>query len=485
MRQFFGRTSADEPLISSRVVWAVLILALEVVLASTIAVDYRVTVGLVGAVAGALMVLERPLLGVILLIAARLLSTGALVFFRVGKMGIGPFEPALLLCLAALAFYAIFHRTRVWVGFPWRLPFLALMGLTAASIFWNTNAKDAISELIPMALIMANALVILSFVRTWSDFRYVLYAWIGTCVLIGMLNEVSGQLTFLQTASFKAAEGGGRSTGLGQQPNWYAMNLMFIIPTTFGLALVERARWLKLLLVVAGGWIFFSMLGSGSRGGAYASLIGGGLVALAHPSFRKWFTRLSVAAVVLGIFIVLGDLNSAKAITRVTSNALVLTQNYRFWNWEVCLTMFRDTFGLGIGAGGYEDLLPSYNYYVSQSLYDYPHGIFWEMLAHYGVLGLLIMAWLIMTIVWMSREVIRLTRGTMAEVVAWTMPAAMLGYFAWSFVEFTIIDKPFWEFLALYTALYLVAQRASKGEGSIPPWTSRFALLGSAPRATA
>jgi hypothetical protein len=51
------------------------------------------------------------------------------------------------------------------------------------------------------------------------------------------------------------------------------------------------------------------------------------------------------------------------------------------------------------------------------------------------------------------------------------MPAAMLGYLAWSFVEFTINDKPFWEFLALYTALYLLVKRVSEDSSeSLPAW---------------
>lgn len=454
--------------------WGLLVLAVELLLVGTIAVEPLFSVGLVVACAGALAVLERPLLGVLLLIVARLLSTGALVFFRIGKMGIGPFEPALLLCLGALVFHAVFHRRTVWVAFPWKAPLLGFMALTAVSVFWNQSAKDAVADLIPMGLVLANALVILVFIRRYSDFRLLLLVWVAACVLIGILNQFSAQLTFLQTAAFKAAAGGGRSTGLGQQPNWYAMNLMFIIPTAFGLALVERGRLLKLALIGAGGFIFYSMLQSGSRGGAYATLIGGMLVALAHPVFRKWFLRIGIASVALGGFIIAADIGSARALTRVTSNALVLTQNYRFWNWEVCWKMFQDTYGLGIGAGGYEDLLPSYNYYVAQSLYDYPHGIFWEQLAHFGVPGLMMLGWLLAAIFRMSSEVIRLTRGTEAEVVAWTMPAAMLGYFAWSFVEFTLIEKPFWEFLAAYTALLMIARRAAQGEEALPAWDRRL-----------
>ncbi len=458
--------------------WLPIILMIELAFIMTLAVDPRLTILAVVAVAGALAVIERPLLGVAILIGARLLSTGALVFFRIGRMGIGPFEPALLLCLAALGFYAVFHRTRFWRDWPWRNPFLAIIFWVGLSGMWAVSAKDTIGELIPLFLVLANTLVILAFTRTWSDFRLLLYAWIAACTSIALLATFTDNSALLDSSvSFQAAAGGGRETGLGQQPNWYAMNLMFIIPSCFGLALVERSRLLKLALVGSGSFIFFSMLQSGSRGGAYATLIGGGLVALAHPQFRRWFLRLSAASAVVGTAIIASNLSGAAALGRITSNALALNQSYRQWNWAVCWQMFRDTYGLGIGAGGYEDLLPEYNYYLSQSLYDYPHGIFWEFMAHYGIVGFLLAGWLLSAIVFMARDIVRLTKGTVAEVVAWTMPAAMLGYFAWSFAEFTLTEKPFWEFLALYTALYLVAQRAVDDNDPIPAWTDRPRLF--------
>jgi hypothetical protein len=47
----------------------------------------------------------------------------------------------------------------------------------------------------------------------------------------------------------------------------------------------------------------------------------------------------------------------------------------------------------------------------------------------------------------------------------------MAGYFAWSFVEFNLDEKPFWEWLALYTALHVYARRAKEGKAPpIPAW---------------
>jgi hypothetical protein len=76
----------------------------------------------------------------------------------------------------------------------------------------------------------------------------------------------------------------------------------------------------------------------------------------------------------------------------------------------------------------------------------------------------------------MSAETIRLARGTEAVVFAWAFPASMLGYVAWSFVEFTLAEKPFWEWLALYTALALALKRGERP----PAWGAKPAVTGAA-----
>jgi O-antigen ligase len=455
--------------------WALAaIIAVQLVAVIVFAVEPKVALGVVLALAGAVVVLDRPVLGVGLLLSARLLSTGATVFVRIGRMGIGPFEPVLLLCLAALVFHAALHGTPLWRRWPWRGPLLALIAWTGLSLLWSVDPRDGVSDLLPLFIVLANTMVILAFVRTWKHFRLMLWFWVGASVSVGVLTLVLDAAGIVTTdVVFKAAEGGGRETGLGQQPNWFAMHLMFIIHTAFGMAILERRRVIRLGLVVAGFFVFVMMLKSGSRGGAYATLIGGVLAALAHPLFRKWFWRFSiVAAVIVGLGMAFDFGDTTKAFGRILSN-LTLRQNYRQLNWLTCVQMFQDTWGLGIGAGGYETLLPKYNNYVAQSLYTYPHGIFWEMMAHYGVVGLALFGWLIVSILGMASKLIRWSKGTEAEVFAWTMPAAMLGYFAWSFVEFTLTEKPFWEFLALYTALYLIVVRIRDEGGSLPAWTVR------------
>lgn len=453
------------------------ILAIQLVMVAVFAVEPTLILGLIGAFAGVVAVLEWPLVGVAGLIAARLFSTGAVVFFRVGSMSIGPFEPALLLCAAALIVRATTHRLDLWQAFPWRGPYVALLGWITLSLAWSANRSEGIGDVIPLFIVIANTAVILTFVRTWDHFRWMMMAWLAGTALVGVVTLALDYLGIqVGSVQWEAAAGGGRETGLGQQPNWYAMNLMFGILPGFGLALLERRRWARWGYMLTSVFVTFMMLKAGSRGGIYSVLIGVVIMALAHPVFRRWAVRFGLGVglmFVVGIVSNLGE--SAKAFLRIAGTSIAIQNNYRPLNWKACWEMFVDSYGVGIGAGAYTALLPTYNAFIASSLYDYPHGIFWEVMSHYGVVGI----WLLLLLVWRvaasALELVRSTKGTAAEVFAWIMPATMLGYAVWSWVEFTLIEKPFWEFLALYTALQLVVKRAHAAGEVLPAWGTKAA----------
>jgi len=416
------------------------------------------------------LVLDRPLWGVCLLIAARLMDTASNAFIQIGRTNIGTFEPALLMALAAVFVQVLRGRQKVFFDWPWRLPWFLFVGFAGLSIAWSANRSDGISEVISTLVVTANIVIILSMVRTTGDFLAVVYTWLAACVMIGVITTLGDALGFGSSGPWEAAAGGGRETGLGQQPNWYAMNLMFIVHTAFGMAITQKRALYRWGLVAAGLFVFFNLMRSGSRGGAYSLVIGGAAISLVLPVFRKWFLRFIGVMGVLFLVLLSYDMGAvSKAYFRIW-NALDQGVSYiRHLNWLTCVDMFLDTWGRGIGAGGYQDLLEHYNLKLFNSVYRYPHGIFWGLLAHYGVIGLLLAGWLVGILTKMVLDLTKWTKGSFLEIYAWTMPAAMLSYFAWSFVEFEYNEKPFWEWFTVYTALYLLVKRmVDKGE-SLPP----------------
>jgi O-antigen ligase len=330
-------------------------------------------------------------------------------------------------------------------------------------LLWAYKATTGLQELVAVGIIFATTSLILAFVRDFERFRTVMWAWVVASVLVGVLSMTTSFTEVAATGqTWEIAAQGGRETGLGQQPNWFAMNLMFGVLSAFALALTYKKATLRAVLVLAGLFIFFAQLRSGSRGGAYAIVIGGGLMALANPVFRKWMLRFAAVAVLVFTYqIAFGDNEATrKAFMRIWMNLDTLWRSdVRARNWLACIHMFQNTHGLGIGAGGYAQVIADYDWRIYDSIHRYPHGIPWGILAHYGVIGLGCATWLVVRVAKMTRKLISQTRGSAIEPFAWAMPATVFAYFAWSFVEFSFDDKPFWEFLALFTALYLLVQR--------------------------
>ncbi len=465
----------------SLLIWTGVLLA-QFLLLAVFLYDWRVCIVLVAGIVIVTVLLDRPIWAVGCMLGARLISTSTTSFFTIGGATIGLFEPVLLFALVALALRAVLAQktlTRIW---PWLPAYLAYLIFCFAGLFWCTKFSDGFKEILGLCVILGTNVVVICFIETWEEIKLMMWFWIGTCVFIGLLAIFGDSLGLTDYgAQWKASASGGRETGLGQQPNWFAMNLMFVVHACAAFALVQKRTRVKWGLMLATVFIFFAMMTSGSRGGAYSIVIGGMIVALGQPLFRLWFLRFAtvgLAFFAFSYFFDIGDLG--KGLNRITMNVDVLfAQDIRGLNWAACIGMFSDSWGLGIGPGGYIDNLQKYSDWLYHSVYRYPHGIVWGEIAHRGVIGVGLLIALVLSIGFMARDTIRLTKGTEAEVLAWAMPASMAGYFAWSFVEFSFTEKPFWEWLALYTALYLVAKREKAkadagGVSEIPRWTLKL-----------
>ncbi len=456
------------------------IIAVQLVLVVIMLIDYRLPAALV--VGGILTVaaLRWPLGAVALLIAARLIGTASMSWLHIGGLHLGIFEPVLIIALFALLYHAVIRRRQILHDFPWLTPMLIFVMYQVIGLTWAYKFGQGISDIVSTAVVLANATLIITFVRSYEDFQKVFTVWVAASVTIGLLSMFTSMDTVGSSGGvWEIAANGGRETGLGQQPNWFAMNLMFSVHTCFGMAVIQKDKRRRWMFILAGLFIFLSQLRSGSRGGAYAIFIGGTLVALAHPVFRRWMKRFLVIVLGLFAFYMLFDYGSStsKALTRIATNITnTWGQDVRETNWVVCGQMFLNTWGFGIGPGGYADLLEDYNWKLYTSIHRYPHGIFWGLLAHYGLIGLSLGAWTIVIVFRMARELIMISRGSAIEVFAWTMPATMLGYIAWSFVEFEINDKPFWEFLALYTALFIATKKMVAAGEKLPRLPHRLRL---------
>lgn len=444
----------------------VAIVGLHVLGAVTFIVDPRIPLALLLTAAAVVTALERPLWGLGLLIAGRITSTGANAWFRIGRINIDLFEPSLLLCLGALMAHAALHRTPIWRDAPWRTPVVVLLTWQCVGLFWTTDPTGCIKEIAATCILLATTLAILSFARTWDAIRLLVWVWIGTSLFVSVASFLG--LGASTTSTFEMAQGS-REGGFGQHPNWFAMNLSYAVLLSAGVGLAEPRRWLRYGLLLAAAVVFIAQMQSGSRAGTGSILISATMVAIVEPRFRRVALIAGpILALLIGLVIWLDIGDAANAFARIfvegEGAGAMLGKSVRVSNWEVCWAEFLDTWGRGIGGGGYEELLAKYDWWLYTSQYKYPHGIFWGMMAHYGVVGIGAWAAFVLAVLRMMRDLLRWTADERVEgaadlrVVALCMMGSITGYFAWSWVEFLYFEKPFWEFLGLFTALWTLAR---------------------------
>jgi len=422
-------------------------------------VDARLAMALLLAVVGVITALEKPLWAVGLLIAGRLTSTGANAWVRIGGVNIDLFEPALLLCLGAIAVRTAIHREPLRRSIPWMRPVLAFLGFQVVALAWTSSVGESVTGVLATLVLIATTAVIVQVVDSWERFRVLIWVWLGTSTLVALASILGVLVGYESQAQFEMAQGA-REGGFGQHPNWFAMNLCFIVHAAFALALTERRRALRWLALGAGVLIFIAQMRSGSRGGTGSLIIGAIVVGIGHPASRKQGVRVGVVLSLIVGLVMLADVSATqRAIERVfTVTSAVSTQSVRMSNWAVCWQMFLDTWGLGIGGGGYSELLADYDWWLYSSQYRYPHGIFWGMMANFGIVGLLLYLWFLGIVVRMMIQTLRRTRGRSEHAMMWAMIASMVGYWCWSFVEFSFDEKPFWEFLALFTVCWFLSR---------------------------
>jgi hypothetical protein len=435
------------------------LVALHAVAAALFLVDIRLAFALLLAVIGVVTALEKPLWAVGLLIAGRLTSTGANAWVRLGGVNIDLFEPALLLCLGAIALRTVLYREVLSRTIPWMRPVIVFLGFQVLALIWSTSKGEAVSAILATIVLIATTTVIVVVVNSWERFRLLIWVWLATSTFVALASILGLFVGFDSQAQFEMAQGA-REGGFGQHPNWFAMNLCFIVHVAFALALTERRRALRWLALAVGILIFIAQMRSGSRGGTGSLIIGAVIVGIGHPASRKQVLRVGLALSLIVGLLMLADVSSTqRAMERVfTLTSAISAQSVRASNWVVCWQMFLDTWGLGIGGGGYSELLAGYDSWLYSSQYRYPHGIFWGMMAHFGAAGLLLYAWFLGLTGRMMLQTLRWTRGRPEHAIMWAMAAAMLGYWCWSFVEFSFDEKPFWEFLALFTVCWTLSR---------------------------
>ncbi len=450
----------------NRVWFWMAVVAVQLALVVLALIEPKLAFAIIGAALLFFLALKYPFLAVLGVIAARLLSTSALSL-RIGPASISAFEPMYVMTFVAILMHTAQDRkSRLHIFDGGRL-LLALLIWAFVSVAWSPDRGEGLAIVIRLGIAFALIWLLSSEIRTPERFYTALWTWIGVTCLYVLLGQILGvsDSSLYSDVQFKTMQGGNRVGGLGQHPNWFAMGIAFAVNPALALAYSERNRKLRLLAAACALWMILGVISTGSRGALMGVGVGSVFMALHNKRLMALLSRYWI--VIVGLFAAallygLGSLTGAFYRIATRGISTLLEGDVRVANWKVCLQMIGDTFGFGIGGGGYSALVHDYDDRLAMGLYAYPHGIVWDVMAHYGIIGL----GLLVAFSWYLMKAFRATardvRGTSMELWLIGMGAGVVSYWTHGLVEFHFTDKPYWAFVGLFLGLIAAARQVAK-----------------------
>lgn len=244
-----------------------------------------------------------------------------------------------------------------------------------------------------------------------------------------------------------------------QNPNVLSEYLLLIIPVTFAMALSERNKPLRLLLLGCGLGMGLCMLLTFSRGG-YLGLLFAGAFFLILIDRRFLFLGLVLLA---GAVLIMPD----TIVTRFTSigNMGDSSTSYRVSIWFGTLAMLKDYWlcGIGPGTAAFQKIYPVYSY--AEAAAQHAHNLFLQITCDCGVSGIAVFLLIVFTFFKsISSSIIREPMGR-SKLLQIGVFSAVLGFLVQgmtdnSFYNYRVLLM-FWIFITLGS---LVSKRSSMPE---------------------
>lgn len=437
--------------------------------------SYWATVAVFG-IAGGLLILRSPFLGFLIVVASLPFETAGMLGDPDAPGAVSITKLAGVATMGSAVLDAFLRRTHV--DFP-RIfnplsVLVCLMSVATIASAMIHPTLESIRESVRFVTIVLFFLMTVHLVHTRQRLRRVVLTWVIVATVVSIQSLVQrkfgstvGSEDWAPTAGTVvdvSEEGVGvmiRTSGTFTHPVWLALYLCLTIPLTLyviwtGRTLgVRMAGSLAILLQAAAivvtysrmgyialvlGFVIFSLR---RRGGALIVLWTGLLVVATSPFWPETIRNR--------IDSILDYTSSASSVTRVGQ------QLVGWW-------MFRDSPFTGVGPGNFEDNVPRYADYVSDTLRIEAigaHNMYVQVMAELGLPGIVVIV-LILISAWRRIERARRTGGDPDDKLLYEALGTSLLVFALSAVLIHAqYQKEWWLLVALIAAASWIAHRTA------------------------
>ncbi|MBT3602068.1 MAG: tetratricopeptide repeat protein [Candidatus Latescibacteria bacterium] len=296
------------------------------------------------------------------------------------------------------------------------MPLLIWVAWTILSIFWATNAIEALIQINRLFTFAWLGFVV--FTVTSSQTVRTLYQCIG---IAGLLVSLIGIAQYLGWAFHTIPTVGNPSATFGYR-NFAASYAVLLIPCAIGFFLTEKKTALRLFWVSTALCLTIFLIYTRTRG-AWLGLIGASIFAAIiwlktrthfqrHNSVSiRWYSLVPIASLIIGLAFIPAqmqqtgkftfDERKTDAITTITTAFSPSDARGRLVVWQHTLEMARDHWLLGVGLGSWQFVYPTYDngdWITHNAAPQRPHNDWLWTLSETGTVGFACYVWLLIAL---------------------------------------------------------------------------------------
>ena len=406
---------------------------------------------LLAAIAAAVVVplaLTHPNVAIVLLIVADLTRLSDISSEIVG---IGVFQPLLILAIASLGLGFVRGRLRLrWS--PFYLLSLALLAATALSVLVAGGSSDGVSALTELAKDLVYLAIVLVWVGSSRSLKLATATLVITLASLAALSVVQefalgNTVSFLGLSNVETTQLGAvtlRHSGPESDANFWARSLVVALPLAMSWWALAKSNLVKWAAAGAAGAIGLGLYLTQSRGGLIAATAA--VLIWAVMAGRPYIRWLVIAPVALAVLLVIPGVGSRLlTLTSVSSaedGAGDPSLVGRVGAQRSGVAMFLEQPVLGVGFGEFRSSVPEYQRKlgIQAEVLD-AHNLYLEIAAEGGAIGLMtwglffgfglfvaLRAWLVSGQSGSAKDrwAHLMVTGVIAGLVAWLMASAFL-----------------------------------------------------------
>lgn len=321
------------------------------------------------------------------------------------------------------------------------------------TLFWVTNLSLALLHLFSIFSAFALVYVMINSVHSDKTFDRLLWSWWLMAILMGMIG-------FLQFAGLKIGtlQEETRVAGFSGIGNEFARLMMVSAFMLMGFYRSrEKGDKYKLLLLIGIVMTITNMLFALSR----TSLIGAffGLFLFSTRGKDKKFSILGVIVMMIVFTVLLGIAsNLSEVISERVQSIANFTQDYSWQSrlviWTICFKLFFQSPVFGVGLGGIEDMFFNYDYLLmdSQKILGLPpnsHSLYLDVLVHFGIIGFVIFAWLLIKLILVLKKAQHDFGFTKYGEILWGINCGLIAVAIQSMIASVLHTFNLWIFIGL------------------------------------